>query len=96
MGRRPLIAMPCHTWRTVRQLARAPDPWSRTEEVNESDADETEASPDEEHLGLQVRISRTGINQIWCRVGNSPVQEPVGCSRHGEAFGTRLEREELA
>jgi hypothetical protein len=66
------------------------------EEVNKCDAHETEASPDEEHLGLQVGVSRTGINQVRGRVRNGPIQEPVGRSRHGQAFCTCLEREELA
>lgn len=65
-------------------------------EVDEGDADEAEAAPDEEDFGLQVGVARAGVDHVGRGVGDGPVQEPVGGGRHGEGFGAHFEREDLA
>lgn len=64
--------------------------------VDEGDADEAEAAPDEEDLGLQIRVAWAGVDHVGRGVGDGPVQEPVGGGRHGEGFGADFEREDLA
>lgn len=66
------------------------------EEVDEGAADEAEAAPDEEDLGLQVGVAWAGVDHVRGGVGDGPVEQPVGRGRHGQGLGARLEREELA
>lgn len=63
-------------------------------EPNEEEANAAESAPDEEHLGLQVRV--LFVDHVRCRVGNRKVEEPVGRRCHGEGFGADFEREEFA
>jgi hypothetical protein len=65
-------------------------------EVDEGDADEAEAAPDEEDLGLQVGVAGAGVDHVRGGVGDGPVEQPVGCGGHGEGLGADLEREDLA
>lgn len=50
--------------------------------------------PDEEDSGLQIALVL--VDHVRGRVGDGEVEEPVRGSRHGQALGTDLEREELA
>lgn len=63
--------------------------------VDESDADEAAAEPDEENLGLEVGIALTKVDEVGSRVGNGPVEQPVGGGGDTERLGTSLERENL-
>lgn len=63
---------------------------------NEEGADKTKGTPDEEHFGLEVCIARTAIDHVGGRVGDRPVEEPVGRCRYREALGSYLQREEFA
>lgn len=63
--------------------------------VDESDADEAAAEPDEEDLGLKVGIALAEINEVGSRVGNGPVEQPVGGGGDTKRLGTGLERENL-
>ena len=65
-------------------------------EVDESDADEAEAAPDEEDLGLQVGVAGALVDHVGGGVGDGPVEEPVGGGGHGEGLGADLEGEDLA
>jgi hypothetical protein len=64
--------------------------------LTEEETDEAEATPDEEHLGSKICVARAGIDKVWSRVGNGPIEEPIGGSRHGERFGPDLQWENLA
>lgn len=64
-------------------------------EVDEGDADETEAAPDEEDLGLQIGVARALVDHVRGGVGDGPVEEPVGGGGHGERLGADLEGEDL-
>lgn len=63
--------------------------------VHKDKRDEAEATPDEEHLGLQVGIARAAVDHVRSRVGDGPVEQPVGGGGDGETLGTGLEREQL-
>ena len=65
-------------------------------EVDEGDADEAEAAPDEEDLGLQVGVAGALVDHVGGGVGDGPVEEPVGGGGHGEGLGADLEGEDLA
>jgi hypothetical protein len=65
-------------------------------EVDKGDADEAEAAPDEEDLGLQVGVARAVVDHVRGGVGDCPVEEPVGGGSHGERLGADLEREDFA
>lgn len=45
---------------------------------------------------MNSRIARARIDQIWGRIGDSPVQEPIRSRGHGKTLGTCLERKDLA
>ena len=66
----------------------------------EEDANEAAAAPDEEDLRLEVNTlwwrSRIVVDQVWCRVGNGPVEKPVRGCGHGKRLGADLEREDLS
>lgn len=47
------------------------------EEVDERDADEAAAKPDEEHLGLQVGVALSVVDKIRRHECDRPVQEPL-------------------
>lgn len=64
-------------------------------EVDEDKADATEATPDEEHLGLEVGVLLTRVDQVGSSVGDSPVEQPVGGGGDGETLGTGLEGEQF-
>lgn len=66
------------------------------EKVDEGDAQETAAEPDEEDLGLEVGLAGTVVDEVGSGVGDGPVEEPVGGSGHTEGLGTGLEREDLS
>lgn len=66
------------------------------EEVDEGNAQEAAAEPDEEDLGLEVGVALAVVDEVGGRVGNGPVEEPVGGGAHGEGLGTGLEGEDLA
>jgi hypothetical protein len=66
------------------------------QEVDEGDAQEAAAELDEEDLGLQVRVPRSIVHQVGCRVGDGPVKESVDCGCHGESLGANFEWEDLA
>ena len=51
-------------------------------EVDERDAQETAAEPDEEDFRLQVGVSGPEVDQVRRGIGDCPVQEPVGGGRH--------------
>ena len=63
-------------------------------EVDKCYAYETERAPDKEHLGLQIRMIR--IHEVWCRVCNRPVEEPIAGCRHAQAFRANLQWEKFA
>ncbi len=65
-------------------------------EVDEGDAQEAASEPDEEDLGLQVGVAGAEVDEVGRRVGDGPVEEPVGCGGHGEGFGADFEGEDLA
>ena len=45
--------------------------------VDEGDAQEAAREPDEEDLGLQVRVPGAVVHEVRGRVGDCPVQEPL-------------------
>lgn len=47
------------------------------EEVHKGHADETGAEPDEEDLGLKIRVARSEINQVGRCECDGPVEEPL-------------------
>jgi hypothetical protein len=63
---------------------------------DECDADEAEAAPHEEDLGLKVRVAGTVVDHVRGGVGDGPVEEPVGGGGHGEGLGANLQWEDLA
>lgn len=68
-------------------------------EPHEGGAHEAEAAPDEEHLDAQVRVALLAVaaaHEVRRRVGDGPVEQPVGRGRHRERLGPHLEREDLA
>jgi hypothetical protein len=65
-------------------------------QVNKDDADEAARAPDEENLRLKIGVTRAVVYQVRRREGNNPVHEPVDRRRHGQGFGTDLQREDLA
>lgn len=65
-------------------------------EVDEEDAEEAAGEPDEEDLGLQVGVAVAVVDEVRRRVGDGPVQQPVGRGGDAQGFGARLEREDLA
>lgn len=64
-------------------------------EVDEDKADATEATPDEEHLGLEVGVLLTRVDQVGSSVGDGPVEQPVGGGGDGQTLGTGLEGEQF-
>ena len=62
---------------------------------DEEEADEAEAAPDEEDLGAEVRVTRAVVDHVRGRVGDGPVEEPVGRGGHGEGLGADLQGEDL-
>ena len=65
-------------------------------EVNKCNADEAAPSPDEKDLGLQVGIALSIIHEVWSRICDCPVQEPVGSRGHGEGLGADLQWEDFS
>lgn len=63
--------------------------------VHERNAQEAAAEPDEEDLGLQVRVTWPVVDQVGGGVGDGPVEEPVCRSCHGEGLGADLQREDF-
>lgn len=61
-------------------------------EVDEANADETACEPDEEDLGLQIDVSGAVVDEIRGRIGQSPVEQPVGGRRHRQGLGSNLQR----
>ena len=47
------------------------------EEVDEGDAEEAGAEPDEEHLGLQVGVVRAVVDEVGGDEGDDEVEEPL-------------------
>lgn len=63
---------------------------------HEEDADEAACAPDEENLSTKVGVTGTGVDEVWCSITDSEVEEPIrGCS-HGERLCADLEGEDLA
>lgn len=63
--------------------------------VNKHTTDKAESTPDEEHLRLEVGISRSAVHHVRSSVGNSPVEQPVGGGGDGETLGASLEGEQF-
>jgi hypothetical protein len=63
------------------------------EEVDEYKTNATETTPDEEHLSLEVGVTRASVDHVRSRVGDSPVKQPVGGGGDGQALGTGLKGE---
>ena len=51
--------------------------WLRNLLTNESNADKASPEPDEENLGLQIGISLAVVDEIRCRIGDCPVEQPL-------------------
>jgi hypothetical protein len=64
--------------------------------VNKGDAQEAAAEPDEENLGLQVRIAGSIVDKVRGGEAECPVEEPVGGSGHGQRLGSDLERKDFS
>ena len=64
--------------------------------LTKEDTNEAEAAPHEEHFRLQICVTGPRVDHVWCCVGNSPVQEPVGRSGHRQRLGSDLQWEDLA
>lgn len=64
-------------------------------EVDECSADDAEATPDEEDLGLEVGVAWARVDHVRGRVGDGEVEEPVGGSGDGESLGANLQGEDL-
>ena len=60
----------------------------RNEEIGEKKTPRAGRAPDEKHFDPESNITRTGIDEIRSRIGNSPVPQPIGCSGHRHPFGT--------
>ena len=63
---------------------------------DEEDTDKAETTPDEEHLTLEIRVTWSVIDHVRCGVSNSPVQQPIACSRHRQRLGSDLQWEDLS
>lgn len=63
--------------------------------VNKHTTDEAESTPNEEHLRLEVGVSRSAVHHVRSSVGNSPVEQPVGGGGDGETLGASLEGEQF-
>jgi hypothetical protein len=64
--------------------------------VHKRNTQKAAREPDEKDLALQIRVSWAEIDEIRCRVGDGPVEEPVRGRRHRETFCADFEREDLA
>jgi hypothetical protein len=65
-------------------------------EVDEGDANEAEAAPHEEDLGLEVGVAGAVVDHVRGGVGDGPVEKPVGGGSHGEGLRADLQGEDLA
>ena len=63
------------------------------EEVGVDVADDTERSPDEEDLGLEVGL--VGTDHVWGDDGDDTVPEPVGSGGKGNTSGSNWDWEDL-
>ena len=66
------------------------------EEIHKGDADKAASPPNEKDLGLQVGIALSIIHEVWSRICDCPVQEPVGSRGHGEGLGADLQWEDFS
>lgn len=57
------------------------------EEPDVGDADEASTEPDKEDFGLEVGEAFAVVDQVGGRVGNGPVEQPVGGGGHAEGLG---------
>lgn len=65
-------------------------------EVDEGDTQEAACEPDEEDLGLEVRVAGAKVDEVGGGVGDGEVEEPVGGRGNGETLCADFEREDLA
>ena len=61
-------------------------------EVGEDDAAQARRAPDEEHLGLEASVTRTGVDEVGRGVADTEVPEPVGGGSERHGLGTDVER----
>lgn len=66
------------------------------EEVDKGNAEEAATEPDEEDLGLQIGIARAVVDEIGGRIGDGPVEKPVGGRGDTKTLGTHCQGEDLA
>ena len=64
------------------------------ENLHKSNANQTECSPHEEHLALQIRALL--IDHVRSRICDGPVEQPVRRGGHTQALRTGFEREQLS
>ena len=65
-------------------------------EGNENHTAEAAGTPNEEDLDSQTSRSRSRVDEIRCRVAESPVEEPIGGDRACDGLGSELKWENLA
>lgn len=65
-------------------------------EVREDDAAKARRAPDEEHLGLEVRVALARVDEVRRRETDGEVPEPVRRRGKRHALGAYVEREDLA
>jgi len=67
----------------------------RNEEEGEDETPQASATPDEEHLGTEVGIAFTRVDEVGSGEGDRPVHEPVASSRESDTLGTDVKREDF-
>jgi hypothetical protein len=63
--------------------------------VNKHTTYKAEATPDEEHLRLEIGVTGAAVHHVRGSVGNSPVEQPVGGGGDGETLRPSLKWEEF-
>jgi hypothetical protein len=63
---------------------------------DEEDTDEAASAPDEEDLGSDVGVARSGTDEVGSRVCDSPVKKPVGGGGHGQGLCANLQWEDFS
>lgn len=66
------------------------------QDISVDEASRTERSPDEEDSRLQVSVSPTSSDHVWCDDGDNAVPEPVGCSGKSNTMGADGQGKNLA
>ena len=64
--------------------------------IHKDNRNGAEAAPDEEHLWSKISLAGAIICQVWRRVSDCPVKQPVRSSREGETLRSGLQWVQLS